>query len=81
VLLVIALLAMWPLGSAHSSQPTPNVKPAVAEDFDGDSIPDLAITASEEDSERPTPPAWAMEVVPRFVELEVAVPHLSPAVW
>jgi len=21
------------------------------------------------------------EVVPRFVDLEVAVPHLSPAVW
>ena len=21
------------------------------------------------------------EVVPRFVELEVAVPHLSPAIW
>jgi hypothetical protein len=23
----------------------------------------------------------ASEVVPRFVDLEVAVPHLSPAVW
>jgi hypothetical protein len=23
----------------------------------------------------------ALEVVPRFVDLEVAVPHLSPAVW
>jgi hypothetical protein len=23
----------------------------------------------------------AIEVVPRFVDLEVAVPHLSPAVW
>jgi hypothetical protein len=23
----------------------------------------------------------AEEVVPRFVDLEVAVPHLSPAVW
>ena len=25
--------------------------------------------------------ARALEVVPRFVDLEVAVPHLSPAVW
>jgi hypothetical protein len=25
--------------------------------------------------------AAADEVVPRFVEVEVAVPHLSPAVW
>src|SRR6266699_2418058 len=25
--------------------------------------------------------AIAREVVPRFVDLEVAVPHLSPAVW
>jgi hypothetical protein len=25
--------------------------------------------------------AIGVEVVPRFVELEVAVPHLSPAVW
>jgi hypothetical protein len=23
----------------------------------------------------------SVEVVPRFVDLEVAVPHLSPAVW
>jgi hypothetical protein len=24
---------------------------------------------------------YQYEVVPRFVDLEVAVPHLSPAVW
>jgi hypothetical protein len=24
---------------------------------------------------------YTLEVVPRFVDLEVAVPHLSPAVW
>jgi hypothetical protein len=30
-----------------------------------------------------TPHNWInfLEVVPRFVDLEVAVPHLSPAVW
>jgi hypothetical protein len=27
------------------------------------------------------PPLAKVEVVPRFVDLEVAVPHLSPAVW
>jgi hypothetical protein len=26
-------------------------------------------------------PLGGGEVVPRFVDLEVAVPHLSPAVW
>jgi hypothetical protein len=28
-----------------------------------------------------SPAASNNEVVPRFVDLEVAVPHLSPAVW
>jgi len=28
-----------------------------------------------------TDPGIGYEVVPRFVDLEVAVPHLSPAVW
>ena len=27
------------------------------------------------------PQRYGVEVVPRFVDLEVAVPHLSPAVW
>jgi hypothetical protein len=49
LVLVTALLAVWPLGSAHSSQPAANAEPSVAEDFNGDSIPDLAIAAPEED--------------------------------
>jgi disulfide bond formation protein DsbB len=49
LLLVTALLAVWPLGPAHSSQPTGNAEPTVAKDFNGDSIPDLAIAAPDED--------------------------------
>ena len=49
LLLVTALLAVWPLGSAHGTQPAANAEPSVAEDFNGDSIPDLAIAAPDED--------------------------------
>jgi hypothetical protein len=31
--------------------------------------------------DRTVPEPVRYEVVPRFVDLEVAVPHLSPAVW
>jgi disulfide bond formation protein DsbB len=48
ILLVTALLVVWPLSSAHSSQPAPNAEPTVQEDFNGDSIPDLAIGATDE---------------------------------
>jgi len=48
LLLVTGLLALWPLGSAHSSQPTPDLEPPLTQDFNGDSIPDLAIAAPDE---------------------------------
>ena len=49
LLLMTALLVVWPLESAHSSQPAPDAEPTVLEDFNGDSIPDLAIAAPDED--------------------------------
>jgi hypothetical protein len=49
MLLATALLVVWPLGSAHSgAQPTGPAKPTVQEDFNGDSIPDLAIGVPDE---------------------------------
>jgi disulfide bond formation protein DsbB len=36
------------LAAAHSSQPAANAEPTVQEDFNGDSIPDLAIGATDE---------------------------------
>ena len=48
MLLATALLVVWPLAAAHSSQPAANAEPTVQEDFNGDSIPDLAIGATDE---------------------------------
>jgi hypothetical protein len=49
LLLAIALVWTSPLGAAHGTQPAGDAEPAVAEDFNGDSIPDLAIAAPDED--------------------------------
>jgi hypothetical protein len=48
MLLVTALLMIGPLASALGAQPAGNAKPTVQEDFNGDSIPDLAIGVPDE---------------------------------
>ncbi|HEV2929090.1 MAG TPA: FG-GAP repeat protein, partial [Propionibacteriaceae bacterium] len=48
MLLATALLVVWPLAAAQTSQPAANAEPTVQEDFNGDSIPDLAIAAPDE---------------------------------
>ena len=48
LLLVPALIVIWPVASARGSQPAGNAEPTVQEDFNGDSIPDLAIGVPEE---------------------------------
>jgi disulfide bond formation protein DsbB len=48
VLLATALIVTWPLASAGGAQTAGSAKPTVQEDFNGDSIPDLAIGAPDE---------------------------------
>jgi FG-GAP repeat len=48
MLLAAALLMIWPSASARGSQPVGTANPTVQEDFNGDSIPDLAIGVEDE---------------------------------
>jgi FG-GAP repeat len=48
VLLATAVMVIWPLASTGAAQAAGSAKPTVQEDFNGDSIPDLAIGAPDE---------------------------------
>jgi hypothetical protein len=48
MLLATVVMVIWPLASAGAVQGAGSAKPTVQEDFNGDSIPDLAIGAPDE---------------------------------